>query len=85
MKIKTIDNLWQRVFRTFVQAFFGIAVPELVAILNGGFDLKPGDTIWAIILPILVASLSAGISAAWGVIQNWLAEKNDTDNTDNNN
>lgn len=55
-----------RAIKTFVQAFFGVLIPELVAILNGGFvDIT---TFWKIISPFVAAALAAGISAVWNVL-----------------
>lgn len=59
---------WQiRALKTFAQAFGGILVPELVLVLNGGFP-ESWSAFWAILAPIICASLAAGISAAWNVI-----------------
>lgn len=59
---------WQiRAIKTFVQAFGGILVPEIVLVLNGGFP-ESWSAFWAILGPIICAALAAGISAAWNVI-----------------
>ena len=64
MKLKD----WQiRALKTFVQAFGGILVPELVLVLNGGFP-QDWSAFWAVLAPIICAALAAGISAAWNVI-----------------
>jgi len=58
-----------RAIKTFVQAFFGVLVPEVCVFLNGGFtDIK---TAWLAIAPAVAAALSAAICAVW----NMLAEK----------
>lgn len=63
-KIRLKD--WQiRAIKTFVQAFGGVLVPELVAILTGGADIS---TMQAVLAPVVCAALAAGISAAWNVI-----------------
>lgn len=64
MKLKD----WQiRAIKTFIQAFGGVLVPELVMILNTG---KPESwsVLWTVLAPVICASLAAGISAAWNVI-----------------
>ena len=70
MKLKD----WQiRAIKTFVQAFGGILVPEIVLVLNGGFPAE-WSAFWAILAPILCSALAAGISAAWNVILERLKE-----------
>lgn len=65
---------WQvRALKTFVQAFFGVLVPEVVMILNGAFP--PDMETWkAVLFPIVASALAAGISAAWNVILERLGE-----------
>ncbi|MBQ6164801.1 MAG: hypothetical protein IJK23_10040 [Clostridia bacterium] len=62
-----------RAAKTFVQAFFGVLVPELAAILNGGFTDLP--TFWKAVAPFVAAALAAGISAAWNGLQAYFTEK----------
>jgi len=61
-----------RAIKTFVQSFFGVLIPELCIILNGGFpeDIK---ATWLILSPIVAASLSAAISATWNIINERLS------------
>ena len=85
--MRRIEDIKSRVFRTFLQAFCGVLIPELVAILNGTITLE-GNWLMAVVVPIFCASLAAGISAVWGVVQNYLAGKIEEDehdftNTDN--
>lgn len=56
-----------RAIKTFVQAFFGVLIPEICAVLNGGF---PTDwpTLWAYLAPVVAAALAAAISAVWNII-----------------
>ena len=56
-----------RTIKTFVQSFFGVLVPEVCIMLNNGF---PADlpTLWKILAPVVAASLSAAICAAWNII-----------------
>lgn len=66
---------WQiRALKTFVQAFGGVLVPEVVMILTNG---KPESwsVLWACLAPVICASLAAGISAAWNVILEKLKEE----------
>ena len=75
--MKRIDDIWQRALKTFIQAFFGVLIPEAVALLQGG--IEPGTTWVAIVIPVLCASLAAGISAGWNVINNWLVSSQEGD------
>lgn len=52
-----------RAAKTFVQAFFGVLIPEIVTLLNGGFTDLP--TFWKAASPFIAAALAAGISAVW--------------------
>ena len=64
-----------RALKTFVQAFFGVLIPELCVILNGGFP-ESIETTWVIFAPIVAAALSSGISAAWNIISEKLKDPN---------
>lgn len=56
-----------RTLKTFVQAFFGVLVPEVALIIKVGFpDNWPA--IWAILAPIVSAALAAAITAVWNII-----------------
>lgn len=66
---------WQiRAIKTFVQAFGGVLVPELVMILQGGLP-ETWSKLWAILCPVVCAALAAGISAAWNIIAERLREE----------
>ena len=65
MKIKDVG---MRAFKTFVQAFLGCAIPQIVAMLNNYMDFDWGN--WTTYLPIITGALAAGISAAWNGIIN---------------
>lgn len=56
-----------RAIKTFVQAFFGVLVPAIVAMLTDGF---PADlpTVWVILGPTVSAALAAAIAAVWNYI-----------------
>jgi len=59
---------WQiRALKTFVQAFGGVLVPEIVMILTNGLP-ESWSALWAILCPVICAALAAGISAAWNII-----------------
>ena len=65
---------WQiRAVKTFIQAFGGVLVPEVVMILNTGLP-ETWSRLWAILAPVICASLAAGISAAWNIIREKLQE-----------
>ena len=64
---------WQiRALKTFVQAFFGVAIPETVAVIQQGAILDGWSRTWRLLAPVLCAALAAGISAAWNIIQEYL-------------
>lgn len=56
-----------RAIKTFVQAFFGVLVPELVAILQHGWP-ESWASVWAYLAPVVAAALAAAISAVWNII-----------------
>lgn len=56
-----------RAIKTFVQAFFGVLVPEVVAILQHGWP-ESWAAAWACLAPVVVAALAAAISAVWNII-----------------
>lgn len=57
-----------RAIKTFVQAFFGILIPEVCLMLNGGMGVVDIDGAKAVLAPVLCSALAAGISAAWNII-----------------
>ena len=57
-----------RALKTFIQAFLGVLIPEVVVILQGNLpDSLSGA--WSILFPVLCSALAAGISAAWNIVQ----------------
>lgn len=66
--MKKIPDLGSRVAKTFVQAFFGVLIPEVVMMLNNYMDFDWGK--WTTYLPLITAGLSAGISAVWNGLIN---------------
>ena len=63
-----------RSLKTFVQAFFGVLIPELCVILNQGFP-ESWSVLWALLAPVIAAALSAAICAAWNIILEQLQEE----------
>jgi hypothetical protein len=65
---------WQeRAIKTFIQAFGGVLIPELVMILNGEIP-KEWNGLTCVIITVLCPALAAGISAAWNIILEHLKE-----------
>lgn len=63
-----IPDLWQRAGKTFVQAFLGVLIPQIVMMLNNYMDFDWGA--WTTYLPLITGGLAAGLSAAWNGIIN---------------
>lgn len=72
MKIK-IPDVGMRALKTFIQAFFGVLIPQIVMMLNNYMDFDWSK--WTTYLPIITAALAAGISAAWNGIINATEKK----------
>lgn len=58
-----------RAVKTFVQAFFGVLIPVVCAVLAEGFPES-----WVILAPSVSAALSAAIAAVWNLILERLSE-----------
>lgn len=56
-----------RAIKTFVQAFFGVLIPEVCVMLNGGFP-ESVSAAWKVLAPVVAAALSAAISAVWNAV-----------------
>ena len=56
-----------RAIKTFVQAFFGVLIPEVCVLLNAGFP-EDFPAAWAYLAPVVAAGLSAAIAAVWNVV-----------------
>lgn len=56
----------ERAIKTFIQAFFGVLLPEAAALLSGGFPEV--GTLWKVLSPLTAAALAAGISAVWNLV-----------------
>lgn len=63
-----ITDVWQRAGKTFVQAFLGVLIPQVVMMLNNYMDFD--WTQWTTYLPLITGALAAGISAGWNAIIN---------------
>ena len=63
-----------RAIKTFVQAFFGILIPEICIILNGGFP-ESWSKLWAVLAPTVSAALAAAICAVWNIILEAMKEE----------
>ena len=63
-----------RAIKTFVQAFFGVLVPELVTILQHGWP-ESWASVWAYLAPVVAAALAAAISAVWNICLERLRDK----------
>jgi len=55
-----------RAGKTFIQAFLGVLVPEICAMLSGALPADMGAA-RAAALALLPAALAAGISAVWNL------------------
>lgn len=63
-----------RALKTFVQAFLGVLIPEICAVLNG-FDFSDIGKNFMVLAPVSAAALAAGISAAWNIILEHMKEE----------
>lgn len=57
-----------RALKTFVQAFFGVLIPEIVVILNNISSFENFDAVWAVFAPFVASALAAAIAAVWNII-----------------
>lgn len=60
-----------RALKTFVEAFLGVFIPAVTALLTGRL---PADLheMWVVLFPVVCAAIAAGITAVW----NWYLENN---------
>ena len=56
-----------RAIKTFVQSFFGVLIPAVVAMLNNGWP-ESLSAVWVILAPTIAAALAAAISAVWNAV-----------------
>lgn len=62
-----------RTIKTFVQAFLGVLIPAVCALLNDGWP-ESWEKTWVILAPTIAAALSAAICAVWNIILEKLKE-----------
>ena len=76
-----MNDILSRALKTFVQAFFGFLIPEVILILNNiaQYDFANWKT-WC--LPLICGAISAGISAGWNAILQAQKKEELTDGTD---
>ncbi len=67
MKKKKLPDWLERTWKTAVQAFGCVLIPELVIILQGGWPESWG-VLWACLSPVVSSALAAAICAAWNII-----------------
>lgn len=67
MRKTAMPDWMTRALKTFVQTFFGVVIPELCVLLNGGFPAN-WPALWTYLSPVIAAALAAAISAAWNII-----------------
>ena len=56
-----------RALKTFVQAFLGVFIPALCAMLQNGWP-ESWSKVWVILAPTIAAALAAAICAVWNII-----------------
>lgn len=56
-----------RAIKTFVQAFLGVLIPAVIAVLDGGFPVDWGAA-KVTLISALMAAIAAGIAAAWNYV-----------------
>lgn len=63
-----MNDIALRAFKTFIQSFFGVLIPELCIFLRQDFpiDVSAPAMIFA---PMFCASLAAGLSGAWNFLE----------------
>lgn len=71
--MKKIPDWAVRAIKTFVQAFFGVLVPEVCAVLSHGWP-ESWAAVWAYLAPVVAAALAAAICAGWNVLLERLKE-----------
>ena len=63
-----MKDVIKRAVKTFIQAFFGVLVPEICIVLSGA-ELPASLEGWKmVVVPLICSALAAGISAAWNTI-----------------
>lgn len=65
--MKNLPDWAVRAIKTFVQAFLGVFIPSVIAVLKGGFPVDWGAA-KVTLISALMAAIAAGISAAWNYV-----------------
>ena len=68
-----------RSIKTFVQAFLGVLIPAICAMLNDGWP-ESINKAWVILAPTVAAALAAAICAVWNIIREELEKAPLTEN-----
>lgn len=75
-----ITDIKSRCIKTFFQSFFGVLIPELVIILQDITVITlTWSSLWYLGAPLIAASIAAGLSATWNLVNNWLLEDNEVE------
>lgn len=69
-----------RAIKTFVQAFLGVLIPEIVLILNNITNFEDFNAVWAVLAPFIASALAAAIAAVWNIV---LEKMKSTEGSDN--
>ncbi len=67
-----------RSIKTFIQAFFGVLIPALCAMLQNGWPESLSKA-WVILAPTVSAALAAAICAVWNIVLEALEKKDLTE------
>lgn len=70
---KKIPDWLERTWKTAVQAFGCVFIPELVIILQGGWPESWG-VLWGVLSPVVSTALAAAICAVWNIALEKLKE-----------
>lgn len=63
-----MNDIIVRALKTFVQAFFGVIAAEASAVATNVADWTDLKAVGAAFAPVVVAAISAGISAVWNYL-----------------
>lgn len=74
--MKKMADWLVRAIKTFIQAFFGVLIPAVVAMLNNGWP-ESWSAVWVILAPTIAAALAAAIAAVWNIILEHLQSKSE--------
>lgn len=57
----------ERTLKTFIEAFLGVLIPCIVAVLNNIVDYSNIHEIWIVLFPVICAGIASGITAVWNI------------------